>query len=1596
MTIAAKHFDPQLGIDIHTYLIPPSPIPIPLPTPHIGIVLDPFDYLPIIGGTVHVNGIKRATAGTMGLDVHIPVGGVWMPPLKIAAGPQWDDELFMGSKTVLADGDPFSKITMPVLACNVVGMVAPFRIRKPKKPHLSLLLPTTLNVAIPTNVYVGGPPTVSWTALLMTFGLPALGKLLKKTGVAGAAGAAFKELRQKLFANMKPGVLKCNILRAEPVDIRDGSVSVIHEDFAVPGRLPLAWRREYHSNDAHAGQCGRGWHTPADVRLEFDTDGSVLFLGPELPALFAHLPQGEGIEHAVREYVNGARLIREGAQWWVRTKDGLRYGFAAVAADAAGPQARSLPIQRIEDLCGNHWRFERSDGQLTRIVESGVDGLQGRFIDVESRQGRIERMQLHDPATGLNHPLVGYRYQDGDLVAAVDALDAARRFEYRQHRMVRHTDRVGLSFHYAYDARWRVVRAWGDGGLHDYKFRYDELLGETEITDSLGHVSLVKFDENGLPLCEIDPLDGVTAFEYDEVGRTTAVVDPMGLRTEFEYDGRGNLLTLTRADGGVLRTAYDADDRPVALTDPAGAEWTQIWDRRGLLIGQRTPTGAESHYEYSDAGQIATYIDPLGAAMQAVFDRHGQLHRATDPLGSVDRFEHDAMGRLLTHVDPAGRTTRYSHDGKGRLSRVVAEGGGRVQCEYDGEDRLIEHRDSNGAITRLEYSGIGQVARRIQPDGHAVGYAYDSEERLVAVVNQRGERYELRRDALGRVVEEIDYWGQSRRYRFDAGGGLVGCVDALGQSVAYRTDPLGRVVHKSAPDLERPGRRFEETFKYDKRGQFVELKNRHCHVLRKYDADGRLTEETQNGFRVANDYDAAGNRILRETSAGNRVACEFDSRGQPRRIAINDEAPVEIERDATGRATAERMGAHIRRDLSYDREGRLAAQSVMCGQQRLFETRYGYDPSDNLIERGDSEHGVDQYAYDPMGRLLAHTDPRGRIQHFLNDPAGDRLHARVRETRMLQAVGDQAQPSHWAREGDYEGRRYVFDRAGDLVQRSDARTLPTASEDDSGLRLRWDAHHRLVESRKDGQVTRYGYDPLGRRVFKRNPTQTTWFFWDGDALVGEVRQDNDAAGAPDPSADANVLDFFAARARKSAFQGLYPKVREFVYYPGGFVPLALIDKRSAVSAPAAAENTGANSSARSSSQTSGPSPLRDARRPVAARASGTAAGAAVEPRLERSRAPGYGALTALSLGPDRGNAASAPQGSGANAVSPLARESAAEGGAAAGAARPGYGNLAGSPSGANRDAAVEASSHGVEPERTASVVPSSPVAGALAAHADVADVGDLGAAQVDAASRVAIETLSAVVLYYHADPNGCSTRMTWQDGRVAWAATYSPSGKALRIVADAVDNPIRLQGQYFDPETELHYNRYRYYDSDLAQYVGQDPIRLTGGEGLYSYGFNPVGWIDPRGLTCTPAQVARMKELVQKAYDDMVAQGVGKAKRGPCFSIAMDMRTGRMSAVYNNHVDGAVPGNLHPDIESRLPGVPPYVTENGLPLSKGAGSHSEVYAVNELLNNGTGAKLDDIAVWSMESFGNKHAPVGAVKDPCPHCGHLLDGVTYVQ
>ena len=92
MMPAAKHGDPQIGVDIHLCVVPPSPSPVPLPTPHTSIVFDPMDYIPFIGATVTVCGMKRAVAGTNAKAIHIPPGFPFAPKI-----PDTSDEIFMGA-----------------------------------------------------------------------------------------------------------------------------------------------------------------------------------------------------------------------------------------------------------------------------------------------------------------------------------------------------------------------------------------------------------------------------------------------------------------------------------------------------------------------------------------------------------------------------------------------------------------------------------------------------------------------------------------------------------------------------------------------------------------------------------------------------------------------------------------------------------------------------------------------------------------------------------------------------------------------------------------------------------------------------------------------------------------------------------------------------------------------------------------------------------------------------------------------------------------------------------------------------------------------------------------------------------------------------------------------------------------------------------------------------------------------------------------------------------------------------------------------------------------------------------------------------------
>ena len=86
--------------------------------------------------------------------------------------------------------------------------------------------------------------------------------------------------------------------------------------------------------------------------------------------------------------------------------------------------------------------------------------------------------------------------------------------------------------------------------------------------------------------------------------------------------------------------------------------------------------------------------------------------------------------------------------------------------------------------------------------------------------------------------------------------------------------------------------------------------------------------------------------------------------------------------------------------------------------------------------------------------------------------------------------------------------------------------------------------------------------------------------------------------------------------------------------------------------------------------------------------------------------------------------------------------------------------------------------------------------------------------------------------YLHNDQIGIPREMTDIHGNLLWYGEYTVWGrlkKDERVYKNA-HQPFRLQNQYFDEETGLHYNFFRYYEPDTGRFINQDPIGLLGGE----------------------------------------------------------------------------------------------------------------------------------------------------------------------
>jgi RHS repeat-associated protein len=106
------------------------------------------------------------------------------------------------------------------------------------------------------------------------------------------------------------------------------------------------------------------------------------------------------------------------------------------------------------------------------------------------------------------------------------------------------------------------------------------------------------------------------------------------------------------------------------------------------------------------------------------------------------------------------------------------------------------------------------------------------------------------------------------------------------------------------------------------------------------------------------------------------------------------------------------------------------------------------------------------------------------------------------------------------------------------------------------------------------------------------------------------------------------------------------------------------------------------------------------------------------------------------------------------------------------------------------------------------------------------------------------------IFYVHNEHRGAPAAMTDADKKIVWKANSNINGFAsVEKSVPGVELNLRLPGQYFDVESNLHDNFHRTYNPSTGRYLQADPLGYPDGPDSYVYASgDPVNRVDPLGL----------------------------------------------------------------------------------------------------------------------------------------------------
>ncbi len=1090
MIPAVKQFDPVMGVDTHIVLIPavPSPIPTPLPHPFIGMLLDPLEFVPFIGSSVWTNNMPTGIGGTAGKAIppHIPMGGPFVKP------PGNECEIFMGSATVLADGDVMSFMGAMVLSCQDIGMPPPPRPKK-KSKSISLMLPTSTVLAIPAGppVLVGGPPTISMMSLLgqvadlgLGFAMKKMGKMFRKSKaakkIADYAHKKADDLMDKL--NVSPNTRNrvhnsiCS-LTGHPVDIATGKVLTDAIDFRLPGPIPIVWERKWFSTSTYNGPLGHGWHHSYDWGMIVSEEDKLVVI---------RLPDGRSVVFPTLKVDEEAisiseklRLFKNEQGYYLKDKQNLFYHFQNSPVDNI-----PLPLRFIRDASGNQIEFKYNNQlELQQIIDSV-----GRVIRFKNdAKGRIQEIYLPHPNFSDKEFLVTSFHFDlqSNLHKVFDAHKKEFKYEYQNHLLVKETNRNGLSFYFAYDGEnehARCTRTWGDGGIYDHKLSYHLKEKMTVVEDSLGHQTQHFYNDMGIVVKTIDAKGHTATKEFDANNQLLSQTNELGQTTFYNYDQNGNLSQAIFPDGSKIQIQHNENDLPIGFTNENGDQWNWQYNEQNLLIAKSDPLGNTTQYAYQD-GNLLTTTDSLGNSTQIAYDAHKNVQQINFADGSSMQWEYDLLGRSIQFANPKGAIKKRNFDLLNQLVKTYEADGNIRQFNYDPEGNLTRIKDKQKDV-QFEFGGFNRLTARIEA-GTRVEFSYNTEESLTGIKNQLGYAYQFGLDYKSNIIHEIGFDDIERKYHRDAIGQIKRITFSGNKFTDLTHDLRGRLIESKHSDDS------FEAFTYQANGTLIEAYNQHSKLTFEKNALGQTTKEIQGEHFVKTEYNANGFKIATLSSMGADLRFERNSVGEVTKVAAfqNDTDiawQTHYQRDALGLEIQQSLPGGIQNRWKRDQLGRPTQLNTFSGTKEFIAKQYTWDINDQLKEIQDIHNGNIKFEHDVFGNLAWAEYPDG-ILYKMPDAFGNLFKSKNQNDSKYGPAGQLKENAN---------AHYNYDQWGNLIRKTE--------KTGKVWQYYWNDSGMLTKViRPDGEVVSFKYDALGRRISKTYRGRTTYWVWDGDQLLHE-------------------------------------------------------------------------------------------------------------------------------------------------------------------------------------------------------------------------------------------------------------------------------------------------------------------------------------------------------------------------------------------------------------------------------------------------------------------------------------------------------------